>query len=206
VLRRKENKVNLECQLFKMSGIKPGGQAQISKMNKTINIITLILGSIQVLAGLIKLLGIDNFSLNFGSMNMNVPINNGFLYIVFINFICGSAMIIHSILTLTFKKKLTLKNNPPNLKQLSLVGRLSGYIILVSSIWLIIENIAMLTGLEGKVLQFWPIVLFYLIIFLPFPIVPLILVSKNLSLNNEIGQKLDSIEKLKRVQDARNRE
>jgi hypothetical protein len=175
-------------------------------MNKTINIITLILGSIQVLAGLIKLLGIDNFSLNFGSMNMNVPINNGFLYIVFINFICGAAMIIHSILTLTFKKQLTLKNNPPNLKQLSLVGRLSGYIILVSSIWLIIENIAMLTGLEGKVLQFWPILLFYLIVFLPFPIVPLILVSKNLSLNNEIAQKLDSIEKMKRVQDARNRE
>lgn len=175
-------------------------------MNKTINIITLILGSIQVLAGFIKLLGIDNFSLNIGAMNMNIPINNGFFYVAFINLICGTAMIIHSTLTLTFKKKLTLKNNPPNLKQLTFLGRLSGYIILVSSIWLIIENIAMLTGFEGKVSQFWPILMFYLIIYLPFPIVPLILVSKNLSLNNEIGQKLDSIEKMKRVQDARNRE
>lgn len=174
-------------------------------MNKSLNIITIVLGSIQVLAGLSKLLNMGNLTLSIGAMNMNVPVNKGMLYIVFINLLCGTAMIVHSWLTMKFKKKLTLGTDPPNYQNLSLLGRLTGIITLISSSWLVIENFATLSGFEGKITQFWPLLVLYLIVFLPFPIIPLILVSKNLSLNNEISQNIDSIEKIKRIQEARNR-
>tara|TARA_Y100000766_G_scaffold176300_1_gene151397 strand:- start:437 stop:985 length:549 start_codon:yes stop_codon:yes gene_type:complete len=168
-------------------------------MKKVLNFIVFGIGTIHILIGLLKLVNlIQSVELMVAGMTIKLNPMKGLFYIIVVNLIGGLAMIHHSLSTLEFNKKILEKKDVIN-KPLSKAVLYSGVIVLIISFWLVLENIILLSGFENRISQFWPLFVVCILLFLPFAIIPFILISKNFSLNSSINEKINNKRKAEQI-------
>ncbi|MDB5257063.1 MAG: hypothetical protein JWM14_1758 [Chitinophagaceae bacterium] len=171
-------------------------------MKKTVNILTIIYGIILLLSGILKCFGaLDEVKFNFGGMSLNIynPINTP--YIILFNFLGGACLVFFASKTMRYKKYLPVIKNTLDDEQKALHNTITlsgltlftGFYSALISLWILFRGLSMLSIFENNVLDYMPLVIFVLVYYIPFGIVPLIVVFINLSTHNEIKKRNDTL-------------
>jgi hypothetical protein len=167
-------------------------------MKKALNFITAGYGILLVLSGLLKMLaGFTAFTLTIGGATLTINHPTSAFYIIMINFIGGGSMIYHAFGSLKYIHKprdpitgTPLDHQPDQsgapLPVFSKPLLISGFITIVLCLWLLIRSFVMLASFEDGVLQYWPLLICVLLFYLPHFIVPLIVVFRNIGINNKL--------------------
>lgn len=172
------------------------------KPSHVLNVLVIIVGVLLFLSGILKLMGmLASFELHAGQTAIRIPNSMSLFYIVTVNLIGGAAMLHHAIATFKFKRMLVdeyefhLKNDPANTAQpanLSKLSVASAIYSIIISLWLLLRTIVLLSGFDSPDFSFFPLGILIMLMFLPFTVLPLMLIGKNLTLSSKLGQIIDN--------------
>jgi hypothetical protein len=163
-----------------------------------LNVTTIGIGAFLICSGFKKLAGDSaGIELHVGDMLLSAPKNDSVFYAIVINLIGGLALCFHAISTYNFKKQIVDKfeedlkvdsataQQPANITKLAMTA---GIISIILGIWFVIEIIVLMTGFESVSAGFYGFIIFLTLINVPFAIVPILLVGRNLALSSRLGQ------------------
>jgi hypothetical protein len=171
-------------------------------MNRFLNIITAIIGTILVIGGLFKfadLFATTEISL-FGQY-VKIHNSTSAFYIIVINLCGGGSMLCHAVGTWSFKrnKQIPLGHQVdlvddtfPAIQPLSKFMIITAIITLLVSLWMLVKTVAILASFESTFMEFLPLFVIVLLLYGSIALFPILLAGKNIILNNKINELLES--------------
>jgi hypothetical protein len=172
------------------------------KSSPVLNVFVIIVGGLLFISGIMKAIGmLSSFELHAGDIAIKIPNSMSLFYIITVNLMGGGAMLHHAIATLRFKRNLVdeyailLQSDPENAKQSTNLSKLSiatAIYSIIISLWLLLRTIVLLSGFDSPSFSFFPLGIMIMVMFLPFTILPLLLIGKNLALSSKLGQIIDN--------------
>lgn len=168
------------------------------KSSHVLNVLVIMIGSLLLLSGALKMMGmLTSFELHDGSIAISIPNSMSLFYIITVNLVGGGAMLHHAMASFQFKRNLIdkyeyqLENDPGNAMQpanLSKLSIASAVYSIIISLWLLVRTMVLLSGFDSPGFSFFPLGIMILLMFLPFSILPMLLIGKNLALSSKLGQ------------------
>lgn len=144
----------------------------------------MIMSLFSILVGILKMNNfLESIVFSIGDFYFKIPSSNSLLYILLVNIIGGVFVFYHSLKTIKFKMKNSNKKSSTNLSNYEVF---TAYYSILIAIFLLIKLLVILTGLEFSEGVFILLSILVLITFGLYPISILMLVSRNLALNNKI--------------------
>ncbi len=163
---------------------------------RALNYVTIIIGFLLVLGGILKYTNLmPDMSLNAGGASLKFETPSSLFYILIVHLIGGLSFIVHGLLTMNFKVgKLSPKNEVNTETGYELIEPLkvenwiiiTGLLTIPIAAWECIYTIYLLSSFGSKIMDFMALFIFTTVVFVPFSLIPLILVSKNFSLYNDL--------------------
>jgi hypothetical protein len=160
--------------------------------------LVIIVGALLFLSGILKMMGmLSSFELQAEEIAIKIPNSMSMFYIITVNLMGGGAMLHHAVASLPLKRNLIdqfefqLKNDPDNaiqpsnLSKLSIVSAIYSIII---SLWLLLRTFVLLSGFDSPSFSFFPLGIMIILLFMPFTVIPMLLIGKNLALSSKLGQ------------------
>jgi len=160
---------------------------------RKMNYISVFFGILLLIAGILKYNDMFySMEFHWGELSLTIPNSMSMIFIFFVNFIGGMSMIYHSLITLNFDKNKLYKEFKENenfrnkTKPLSVSALITGYVTMIVSSLFIIKLFVVLSYFENSIQTFLPLIFLSILNYGVFSIVPIIVVTKNISLNNKI--------------------
>lgn len=157
-------------------------------MDRVLKYISAFFGILLVLAGILKSFNMFySMELHWGELYLRIPNSNSIIYNLIVNFIGGFSMTYHSITTLKFNKnEIEHCNNNNASKPMSNFILGTGFTTILISFFFFIRTLVIISLFEGSIMLFLPLIIFAILLYGIFFIIPAIVVAKNITLNNQI--------------------
>ena len=166
-------------------------------MKKILNYSTIVYGFLLFISGIIKLNGgLATFKFYIGDHYLTIENSTSMFYIIAINLLGGASFFYHGIMTIKFQnERLTYINNKDKsiptseiefTKPLSTLVFASGMYSFFISFFLFIKVITLVTSFDGQLDEYWDLMILAVLIYVPYAVIPAILVFKNVDLNRVV--------------------
>jgi type III secretory pathway component EscU len=169
-------------------------------MNKFLNIATAIYGGLLFISGIVKLMGgLNTLEFHIGEKYLTVNNSTSLFYIIAVNFLGGAAFLYHALMTLKFKNvRQNYINNPDKTvnsndieftEPLSKTVFLSGVFTFLICFFLFIKAVFLIGSFEYYVTEYILLLVVTILIYVPYAVIPVILVFENIDLNRQVEAK-----------------